>query len=331
MKLGKEGLAKFYYYEGNISSKLPVFYNPLMVVNRDMTNFFIREINLNSIAKDWRPIKKAVSLMSGTGVREIRWKLELKLKEIIANDLNPKAIELMKKNFELNNVEIKVTQKDARFYNELSDFIDLDPFGSPLPFLQPLIKGKYLKITATDLSVFCTYKKKGLLKYRGFSKNKYFCHIEAIKILIRRIRDFFRMHELNVKPIFSYYYKHHITVFLKKTRNWKEKGFKIFDYRFLNEVSIKDYEKLYQKGEVIASKESLKIIKMLKEEAFDGYYYYLPLLYSKYKIQPIKVERIIEEIRKEGFKASRSHFDSEIIKTELKKDELIKILKKIKH
>ena len=321
LKIGKEGKAKFYYYEGKISSKLPVFYNPKMVINRDITNLFINEIN-----KKDEKIKKAVSLMAGTGVREIRWKKELSLKEIVANDLNKKAVELMKKNFELNNVEIKITQKDARFYEEKSDFIDLDPFGSPLPFLQPLIKGQYIKITATDLSVFCTYKKKSILKYKGFSRNKHFCHIEAIKILIKRVRDFFRMHELNVEPILSYYYEHHITVFLKKTRKWKRKGFKIFDYSFLKDLDIDFYKEAFQKKRIIDNEKSLKLIELIKEEAFEGFYYYLPFVYSKHKIKPIKIYKIIEKIKEEGFKASRSHFDSEIIKTELNKKEFLEIL-----
>ena len=296
-----------------------------MVVNRDLTNLFINEVNKQFNKK----IEKAVSLMAGTGVREIRWKKELNLKEVVANDLNPKAIELIKKNAELNKVNIEVTQKDARFYDELADFIDLDPFGSPLPFLQPLIKGRYLKVTATDLAVFCTYKKKGLLKYRGFSKSKHFCHIEAIKILIKRVRDFFRMHELNVEPIFSYYYQHHITVYFKKTRKWKETGFKIFNYEFLKNIEIENYKELQEEKKVIDSKDSLKLIELLKGEAFEGKYYYLPLIYSKYKIKPVKVKKIIEKSEEIGARTVRSHFDSEIIKSELELKDLVKLLRDV--
>ena len=321
LKIGQEGQVKFYYYEGKISSKLPVFYNPIMIVNRDLTNLFLNEFK----------VKKAVSLMSGTGVRELRWKKELNIKEVFANDLNSKAVELIKRNAELNGIKegFFITQKDARFYDELTEFIDVDPFGSPLPFLQPIIKAKYIKITATDLAVFCTYKNKSILKYRDFARKKEFCHLEAIKILIKRVRDFLRMHELSAEPIFSYYYQHHITIFLKKTKKWRKTGFKIYDYEFLNNLDIIKYEQLLNEKRILASKNSLKLIKLIKGEAFNGFYYYLPKIYSKHRIKPLSIDLIIEKSNEIGIKTTRAHFDSEMVKSEMPYKEFVKFLKDV--
>lgn len=323
--LGKEGKVSFYYYKdekGLISSKLKVFYNPKMVVNRDLSNVFINEINKNQ-----EKIKKSVSLMAATGVREIRWKKELDIKEVIANDLNPNAVELIKKNAELNNVELIVKQKDARFFDERSDYLDIDPFGSPLPFLQPIVLTKYFKVTATDLSVFCSFKNKSLLKYRGFANKKGLCHLQAIKILINRVLDFLRFHEIGAKPLFSYYYQHHITVFFKKTRKWKEKRFSIYDYDFLKGIDLDFYIKKFEEKEIVVSKEAIKILERIKEEAFKGFYYFLPKIYSIYKIEPVSVEKIIEKSNEIGVKTVKTHFSGQIVKSELEPKEFIKLLK----
>ena len=324
---GKEGKVIFYYYKdkkGLISSNLKVFYNPKMVVNRDISNVFINEIN-----KSQERIRKAVSLMAATGVREIRWKKELNIKEVVANDLNPNAIELIKKNAELNRIELVIKQKDARFFDEKSDYLDIDPFGSPLPFLQPIVLTKYFKVTATDLSIFCSFKEKSLLKYRGFANKKELCHLQAIKILINRVLDFLRFHELGAKPLFSYYYKHHITIFFKKTRKWKEKKFSIYDYDFLKEIDLKFYIKKFEENEIVTSKETLKILERIKGEAFRGFYYFLPKIYSIYKIKPLPIEKIIEKSNEIGAKTVKTHFNGQIVKSELEPKEFIKLLKKL--
>jgi len=321
--IGKEGKIKFYYYKGDkISSKLKVFYNPLMVVNRDFSNIFINEINKKS-----KKIEKAISLMAATGVRELRWKKELKIKEVVANDLNPYAIEIIKKNCSLNNISIRITQKDARFFDEKCDYLDVDPFGSPLPFLQPIILSRYFKITSTDLSVYCTYRKKSILKYGDFAYKKYLCHLQAIKILIKRVLDFLSFHELGAKPLLSYFYKNHITIFFEKTRKWKERNYKIIDYDFLKNINLKFYENKLKEQEIIASKESFKILSKLKEEAFDGYYYYLPKIYSIYNLKPIKIEKLINLGKEIGAKITKTHFSGEIIKTNLNLGELIYLIR----
>ncbi len=326
--LGKEGKAIFYYYQNPnnniVNSKLKVFYNPLMAINRDLSNVFLYEIS-----KKETKIKKAASLMAATGVREIRWKKELNIKEVIANDWNKYAVELIKKNSKLNNVELIIKQKDARFFDEKADYFDIDPFGSPLPFLQPIILPKYFKITATDLSVLCSFKHKALLKYKGFANKKGLCHIQAIKILIKRILDFLRFHEIGAKPLFSYYYKHHISIFFKKTRKWKEKKFSIYDYEFLQNLDINFYIKKYEENEIIANKETIKLLEKIKNEGFKGYYYFLPKIYSIYKIKPISIEEIIKKSYEIGVKTVKTHFSGEIVKSELKPKEFVKLLKNI--
>lgn len=59
-------------------------------------------------AKNKKP-KEGVQILealAATGLRSVRYMLEIDgIKKLIANDLDPKAVELMKQNFEFNEVD----------------------------------------------------------------------------------------------------------------------------------------------------------------------------------------------------------------------------------
>lgn len=87
---------------------------------------------------------------------------------VYANDLLPAAAKLMKDNFELNALDeskFKITLKDANILMRDSvkegglDIIDLDPYGSVVPFLDSALdsikNGGLLCITCTDTRVLC--------------------------------------------------------------------------------------------------------------------------------------------------------------------------------
>ena len=91
------------------------------------------------------------------------------MKKVIANDIMPAANKLMKDNFELNKLspeKYDLSQQDANvlmreaFINYGGfDIIDLDPYGSVVPFLDAAIcavkEGGMLCITCTDTRVLC--------------------------------------------------------------------------------------------------------------------------------------------------------------------------------
>jgi len=94
MKLIKEGSAQLKVeLNKKISKDMPVFYNPVMKFNRDMTILFLNALNRK---------KLQISLpLSGTGIRGIRMIKELdkdKIKDIQFNDYDEKSVELIKKN-----------------------------------------------------------------------------------------------------------------------------------------------------------------------------------------------------------------------------------------
>ena len=95
------------------STRGAVFYNPVQEFNRDISLTVIREFikiqreEYDAKGKDHN--KDGVYILealAATGLRSVRYCLEIdKIKKIHSNDLDPKAVELMKKNFEFNNID----------------------------------------------------------------------------------------------------------------------------------------------------------------------------------------------------------------------------------
>ena len=93
----KEGKASIKAYSGKITKKLPVFYNPVMKHNRDISALLLNAAD-NSNMLIGLP-------MEASGLRGIRFMKELhkgKAKEIHMNDISEKAVKDMKSNILLN-------------------------------------------------------------------------------------------------------------------------------------------------------------------------------------------------------------------------------------
>ena len=110
---------------------------------------------------------RILEALSATGLRSIRYAKEIKgVKEIVANDISKRAVASIERNINANKVSDLVTasHSDATMimYNNRKkenrfDVVDLDPYGSPTPFLdgavQSVAEGGLLCVTATDLAV----------------------------------------------------------------------------------------------------------------------------------------------------------------------------------
>ena len=135
----KEGKAIVKVFDASkITRDMPVFYNPVMKLNRDISVLVLKNISNK---------KMQIGLpLSGTGVRGVRFLKELaqsKIKEVCFNDVNPKAVKIIKENLKTNKVKGKVFCKDANMFlleSQGFDYIDIDPFGSPNFLLDSAVK-----------------------------------------------------------------------------------------------------------------------------------------------------------------------------------------------
>ncbi|QIJ32895.1 tRNA (guanine(26)-N(2))-dimethyltransferase [Acidianus sulfidivorans JP7] len=199
----------------------PVFYNPKMVFNRDISVIAVSIISP----------KRIIDALSASGIRGIRYKLESSSSsEIILNDKNPMAVDLIKKNVELNKLnDISITRKDANalFYEIFSDFIDVDPFGSPSPFILSSINAVknngYVAYTATDLSPLEGRAVKSCKRKYDVENTKLsFSKEVGIRVLISKIVREASILEKTVKPVLSFYHDYYYRIFLKVTRGAKK-------------------------------------------------------------------------------------------------------------
>ena len=186
----EEGLTKIEFPEfEKISSAAPVFYNPHMELNRDLSILAIqvfqkqenREINI-------------CDLFGGSGIRGIRYKNEIDgVGEVSINDISETANHYERHNIELNNLDdVEVYQHDASMFLRMKrgefDVIDIDPFGTPAPFIDSAgycaRRNSLLCVTATDTSALCgTYKEPCIRKYNSKPYKSEYCHETGIRIL----------------------------------------------------------------------------------------------------------------------------------------------------
>ena len=143
--------------------------------NRDVSIAVIQQFIRNGGCSNSKPPDgqngsygiRILEALSATGLRSIRYAKEISgIKEIIANDISERAVGSIDKNVKENNVRDLVTpsHSDATMvmYNNRKkedrfDVVDLDPYGSPTPFLdgavQAVAEGGLLCVTCTDLAV----------------------------------------------------------------------------------------------------------------------------------------------------------------------------------
>lgn len=156
-----------------VPPKKPAFFNPKAKVNRDFSI-----IAYAVFLKKFQGPKIFLEGLSGIGARGIRVANELKIENLIINDLNPSALKIAQYSANLNNIKnIEFSEKEVcRFLSNYSkkgergSIVDIDPFGSPAAFfdcgLRATMHGGILSSAATDLQVL-----NGL--FQGACKRKY--------------------------------------------------------------------------------------------------------------------------------------------------------------
>lgn len=190
IKTVEEGLTKIQFPEfDKISSDAPVFYNPHMELNRD-----ISILALQTFQKQEDKDINICDLFGGSGIRGVRYKNEIDgVRYVFINDISETANEYERHNVELNNLkDIEIFQHDASMFLRMHrgefDVIDIDPFGTPSPFLDSAgycsRRNSLLCVTATDTSALCgTYKEPCIRKYNAKPYKSEYCHETGIRIL----------------------------------------------------------------------------------------------------------------------------------------------------
>ncbi|MBW2966636.1 tRNA (guanine(26)-N(2))-dimethyltransferase, partial [Candidatus Woesearchaeota archaeon] len=336
----QEGKAKIKIgVEEKISKKLPVFYNPVMKFNRDVSVLLLEAIE----NKDMQ-----VGLpLSATGVRGIRFLKELsksKIKVVKFNDHDKNAVKIIKQNLKLNKIKSKVEvyNQDANLFmleHPGFDYIDIDPYGSPNIFLDSAIKrlsrNGILAVTATDTGCLAgTFVNACLRKYWAMPIRDEMMHETGLRILIRKVQLIGADHDKALKPIFSYFKDHYFRIFFRCEKGKKKVDEILKQHGMFNEAGPLWMGSLFDSkiASKIAKKSDENFLKIIEKESKISVlgFYDIHKICKRNKLKAPKTELLIKEIKKKGFKVSKTHFSSLSVKSDIKLAKLVKLIRRLK-
>jgi len=227
------------------------------------------------------------------------------------------------------------------------DHIDIDPFGTPNPFIDSackrLARDGILAVTATDTSALCgTFPKACIRKYWAMPKKDAIMHESGLRILIRKIQLIAAQYDKALTPIYSYSKEHYMRVFLKniKGKNKVDEALKL--HGMLNDAGPMWLGNLWDKNLVDkihknafknkifnSNKQLIKFLQTIKEESKIHAigFYDLHDICERNKIKNLqKKEKIMNKIKKSRYQVSNTHFKGEGIRSNIQINQLVRIL-----
>ena len=204
-------------------SKAPVFYNPVMELNRDIAVLALQAYQ--------RTVDREIVVcepLAGCGAMGVRFAAEVKgVEKVVMTDISAKAAKLASQNVRINRLDELVTVEHKEANALLSDYsaphrrfdvIDLDPFGSPVPYLDSSIRALrnsgFLALTATDMAPLCgVHPKACIRKYGGKPLRTEYCHELAVRLLAGCLAATAAKHDIGINVVFSHSSDHYVRVY----------------------------------------------------------------------------------------------------------------------
>lgn len=207
-----------------------VFYNPAMRFCRSMSS-----LALGAIGDAYPEKLEVVDAFTASGIRGIRYAKENRnVKKLTFLDIEKPAIALARKNAKA--VRLKRTASicaniSKAAFDNVADFLEIDPFGTPSPYLADSMrffnpkKVAFLSVTATDVAVLCGAKLAACMKnYQAKPMNSSITHEIGLRIMMRRMVDVAAEFNLGLEPLVSFSDQHYLKCIAKLTRS-AEKAF----------------------------------------------------------------------------------------------------------
>jgi len=319
-----------------------VFFNAQMAFNRDVSVMLFRTLRLRGSALD---------AMAATGARGIRLANECRGEyRMFMNDKDPRAFGYIQANIELNALEnCEATNQDLRCHlaSKVHDYVDIDPFGTPAPFVQASLQGLkrngVLAVTATDTAPLAgTHAKKCIRRYMARPLRNVFGHETGLRILIGYLAREAAQLDKGIKPLLCYYADHYFRCFLRVPENAAAADESLSHLGYLccdqssherswsidhspgasgpmwlgplhdrGVLSDMDAEKGLEERE-----RCLKYLGLWREELETPFFYENNEISSMLKLSPHVLDEVVERLSQVGH-ASKTHFSPTAFKTDL--------------
>ena len=309
-----------------------VFFNPEMEFNRTVSVAVLRAFGNGASVCDG---------LCALGARGVRYSLEGGAKKVVCVDANPPAVVLAKANIKLNNLKnVSAVEADInKFWNAhpaAFDFVEVDPFGSAVPFLESAAKavkkGGMLSVTSTDLANLCAGKRVSAERCRkDYAANPIRCdfsHELAARIFAGKVASF------GFKPLLVFYQGHYVKGFFVRGKKPKL-GFVSYCPKCAARVmGKKEHCKCGYKTQIagplylgdMCDKKFLPKVKgdarveklvglLSSEQGFPPYFFDLHAVCDCYGLPGKAVAKVLDALHAKGFKAVRTHYCPNGIKT----------------
>lgn len=206
------------------SIKIPiskkVFYNPNMRFCRSVSSLALGAINEDI---------EVIDAFCASGIRGFRYAKENKnVKKLTSIDIDKSAVALAKKCAKINKIksDILCGNISKLAFENVGDFVEIDPFGTPAPYLLDSMryfnpkKSGYLSVTATDVAVLCGGKVAPSMKnYHSKPLNCEFTHEIGLRIMIKKIAEVAAEFNFGIKPMISFSNRHYLKSIIKLERS----------------------------------------------------------------------------------------------------------------
>lgn len=325
----------------------PGFYNRAMAITRDIGVLLAR-------VDHPRDQPSFLDGLAAAGARGLRVANEAPGWAVHLNDKHPEAVELIEHNAQRLDLDVAITCQDANALvtRRVWDHIDVDPYGSPVPYLpgalQALRHGGVLSIAATDTTALHGVRPK-------VTRRRYMARpppakapgwkAAAARVLVGLVARVAAQHDRAVTPLVVFEHQHAIRASLrvkkgaqradgaldqvgemvvcKACQTWGQdtcrcgRGEKSGPYWLgpLGDAQVLEAMRKAGKAEELAAGDrALDLLDRLAGEAELGpFYLHLPEACSVLDVDPPRREEALEALGEAGIPAARTAFDPEAV------------------
>lgn len=321
------------------------FYNGTMAVSRDLSAIVLSR---------WR--RSPASVLDGlaaTGAWGIRMALEADLAHITLNDRSHLATDLIRENLRRNGVSAEVIQGDLldRLDETRYDYVDIDPFGPPTPFLPAVLgaaePGSGLSITATDTAVLCgTYptaceRRYGSRPMRGPQGSEI-----GLRILTGYCARLAAERGRSIRPVLAYAAEHFLRIHMRvegkstasrvRTVRRRSTGEFVTTRRsdrstigplWLGPLGDRDFVRRLTPSSWTSVRSSRLLSVVQGECGLPPFFVTTDELAALGHGSQPRLDRFIDGLRSIGWKAERTHFHSRGVKTDASREDIVRIFR----
>lgn len=212
-------------HEGRVTVTVPeqadagkgdgVFFNPDMELNRDLTVATLRAYRRREPRADSYLDATAASGIRGVRAAADDW-------DVTMADVDADAVDLCRENLARNDLDADVVHRDANSllhdHRMTWDVVDLDPFGTPIPFADAAFSNTrdLVCVTATDTAPLCgAHFESGVRKYSAIPRNTEYHAEMGVRVLLSALARTAARYDIGVTPILSHVTDHYVRTYLE--------------------------------------------------------------------------------------------------------------------